>query len=108
MQKVKEKYATKNMLSTETDKTHQLLDKEFLRIKDFKKSFKKIEETLSEHNITQAKISKVAKEQKETMKSLKEAMKDKAEKKSLEHIKEQMRSFTTYKDLKDLYNKVVP
>ena len=80
----------------------------YLSKNDFKSEFCVIETKLSESSIEQAKIVKQAKENVELVKSVKQQMKEKADVKSVVQVVDKLKNYSTFKDLKELYGKVVP
>lgn len=83
-------------------------ESEFVNKLDVKKEFKRIDEATAELKKISDKHAKSASEQKEYLKDLKKKLDEKSSKRSLEKLEEQMKTYASYKDLKELYNKVVP
>jgi hypothetical protein len=83
-------------------------DLKFVNKKDFKTEFKRLDEALEEADQANQILNKASNKQDLRIQDLKEKLGEKSDKRPVEKLQEQLKTYASYKDLKELYNKVVP
>lgn len=108
MGKIRKKYATLHKLEQSTEHLSDTIFKQVLTKKEFKKEWKVIDEKVSELELSNAKLSKKVKETHEKVKDIRDKIHNKAEQRDVTKLASEMRNFASFKDLQELYGKVVP
>ena len=75
---------------------------------DFKYSHEKLAKKVKDNKETGKALTKELQSQSTLVKEVRAKLSEKAEKRSVDKIKESLKAFCTYQDLKDLYKKIVP
>lgn len=106
--KIKQRYVKQTQLETDLKSVSELVEKDYVSKKSFKKTIKLTESKIEELDIVSRKSVKTVKAMDSKVIEVNAKMEAKAESHVVESIQKELLTYASYKDLKALYNKVVP